>query len=93
MITYLMNDLLKAFGPIKIKAELKSKGISNRLVGEFLDGGSAHWFDVARELYSKKYTSAKAKDYKEWTKRARFIQSRGFTMEHIQTVMPSADFY
>jgi len=91
--SYIRSRTNRGFGPIKIKSELKSKGISNRLIGEFLDGGSAHWFDVARDLYTKKYVSVKAKDYKEWTKRARFIQSRGFTMEHIQAVMPSADFY
>jgi len=91
--SYIRSRTNRGFGPIKIKAELKSKGITNRLIGEFLDVGSAHWFDVARGLYSKKYSIAKAKDYKEWTKRARFIQSRGFNMEHIQAVMPSADFY
>ena len=91
--SYIRSRTNRGFGPIKIKSELKSKGITGRLIGEFLDGGSAHWFDVARELYDKKYTSERAKDYKEWTKRARFIQSRGFTMEHIQAVMPSADFY
>ena len=48
---------------------------------------------MAREQYEKKYGVKPLDSYKEWTKRARFMQGRGFTMEHIQAVMPSADFY
>jgi len=91
--SYVRSRANRGFGPIKIKAELKSKGISSRLIGDYLDGGSSQWFDVAREQYEKKYSSVNVKDYKEWTKRARFLQGRGFTMEHIQAVQPSSGFY
>ena len=83
----------KGFGPVKISAELKTKGIKSRLIAEYLHGESPEWIDVAREQYEKKYRSSRAENYKEWTKRARFMQSRGFNMEHIQAVLPSADFY
>ena len=91
--SYVRSRANKGFGPMKIKTELSSKGVSNRLISEYLDSGSAKWFDVAREQYDKKYSSSNVKDYKEWTKRARFLQSRGFSMEHIQAVQPSSGFY
>ena len=91
--SYVRSRTNRGFGPVKIKTELKSKGISNRLVDDYLDSNSPQWFDVAREQYEKKYSSVNVKDYKEWTKRARFLQGRGFTMEHIQAVQPSSGFY
>ena len=90
--SYVRSRRNKGFGPVKIRVELKTKGISGRLASEHLQAESPEWIDVAREQYKKKYRS-KAENYKEWTKRARFMQSRGFTMEHIQAVLPSADFY
>lgn len=91
--SYVRSRSNRGFGPIKIQAEMKSKGVSQRLINEYLESGSAFWFDVAREQYKKKYRSKEVTDYKEWTKRARFLQSRGFNMEHIQAVQPSSNFY
>lgn len=90
--SYVRSRASRGFGPIKIRAELSGKGVRNSLIGESVDSGSSSWFDVAREQYEKKYRTAAA-DYKEWTKRARFLQSRGFSMEHIQAVQPSSGFY
>lgn len=90
--SYVRSRRNKGFGPVKIRLELKAKGIMSQLIMEHLQAQSPEWIDVAREQYEKKYRH-RAQDYKEWTKRARFMQSRGFTMEHIQAVLPSADFY
>lgn len=82
----------KGFGPIKIRSELKNKGVANHLIAEYLDMNSAIWFDSARELHQKKYGNVPLEDYKGWAKRARFMQSRGFTMEHIQVTLPELEF-
>ncbi len=78
----------RGFGPVRIKAELKSKGVSNALIQDHLDEGTAVWFDNAESQYQKKYGDGPISDYREWTKRARFLQSRGFTMDHIQVAVP-----
>jgi len=90
--SYVRSRANKGFGPIKIRTELKTKGINNVLIGDYLDMNSPIWFDNAREQYHKKYGEELATDYKEWSKRARFMQSRGFNMEHIQVIMPSPEF-
>ena len=90
--SYIRSRANRGFGPIKIRAELKSKGIGGRLIGEFLDMNSPEWFDFARTQYQKKYANRLVTDYKEWSKRARFMQSRGFSMEHIQVVVPSLEW-
>ena len=90
--SYVRSRQNRGFGPIKIRSELQSKGVTSRLIGEFLDPNSPYWIDVAREAYQKKYLPKPLTDYKEWAKRARFMQSRGFTMEHIQVVMPNHEY-
>ena len=82
----------RGFGPVKIKSELKNKGISNNLIQDHLDEGAAIWFDNALSQYQKKYGDVPISDYNGWTKRARFMQSRGFTMEHIQVTVPRIEF-
>ncbi len=78
----------KGQGPIKISADLRSKGVASHHIDEYLDNGSAIWFDIAEQLYSKKYGSLEIRDHKTWSKCARFLQSRGFTMDHIQSTVP-----
>ncbi len=78
----------KGQGPIKIKAELRAKGVGIQVVDEYLDVGAAMWFDNALVQHDKKFGDEPVKDYSAWSKRARFLQSRGFTMDHIQSVVP-----
>lgn len=81
----------KGYGPIKIKAELKNKGVSAVLIQEHLNENSGVWVDSALKQYQKKYKDTPIENYKTWTKRARFLQGRGFTMEHIHCVVPHVD--
>jgi len=91
--SYVRSRANRGFGPIKIRAELKNKGINNQLIAEYLDMNSAIWLDNARDQYQKKYGDTVVSDYNTWTKRARFMQSRGFTMEHIQVSLPAVELY
>lgn len=86
--SYIRSRGNRGFGPIKIKAELKNKGVSNTLIQDYLDHGAAVWFDHAKSQYKKKYGDGPIGDYSIWTKRARFMQGRGFTMEQIQVTVP-----
>lgn len=90
--TYVRSRGNKGFGPVKIKAELKSKGVSNSLIQDHLKESSGQWFDNAERQYLKKYGDGAVTDYNTWTKRARFMQSRGFTMEHIHVTLPKVEF-
>ena len=89
--SYVRSRANRGFGPIKIRAELKNRGVSNQLISEYLDIGSVIWLDNARNQYHKKYGDTAVSDYNTWTKRARFMQSRGFTAEHIQVSLPAFD--
>lgn len=89
---YVRSRMNRGFGPIKIKAELRNKGVSNNLIQDYLVESAGVWFDNAKLQYQKKYAAAPIIDYNDWTKRARFMQSRGFSMEQIQVTVPRIEF-
>ena len=86
--SFIRSKQNRGFGPSKINGDLKNKGINSILIDEFLDQNSAIWMDIAISQYQKKYGDTPVIDYKTWAKRARFMQSRGFSMEHIQVTVP-----
>lgn len=89
--SYVRSRANRGMGPIKIRAELNAKGVASQLIAEFLSNSSAIWFDNAERQYQKKYGDTPVKDYNDWSKRARFLQSRGFTSEHIQVAVPRVE--
>jgi len=88
---FVRSKQTRGFGPSKIDAELKLKGIKNRTIDKYLKANSSIWFEVAQVQYQKKYGNQPIKDYNAWAKRARFMQSRGFGMGHIQATLPTID--
>lgn len=79
----------KGFGPIKIKFELKDKGIQSNIIEEHINENADFWFEIAHHQYVKKYGLKKVSNYEEWAKRARFMQSRGFNSAQIDRVIES----
>ena len=74
-------------GPVKISSELYSRGIINSVINESINVSEIDWFDLALKQLEKKYGYDKSCDYKEKSKRMRFLISRGFTSEIIQAVV------
>jgi len=64
-------------GPVKISMELKSRGIS-----EF-DLTLYNWFELAKDVKSKKFGDSRFLDYEEKARQKRFLQSRGFRFDEI----------
>ena len=76
-------------GPIKIRAELKSKGVAQVVVSEVLSRSSFDWSEVASSVIAKKYGEPGEMPLtpKERARRQRFLQSRGFPYEHIAAAL------
>lgn len=72
-------------GLIRIRFDLKQKGITSELLNRCLDDLDIDWFAEAEELYRRKYREPLVdKDFKERSKRMRFMSQRGFSMDEIQ---------
>ncbi len=70
------------FGTQRIAHELRRKGISEDLIAEALPQLKETEFDAAREVWQKKFGEL-PQNRAEKAKQARFLQSRGFSLEVI----------
>lgn len=68
-------------GPLKIRAELRQKGISDAMIDTYLDESDTQWRESAIAVRINKYGSELPVDMKEKARQARFLQSRGFSSE------------
>ncbi len=73
-------------GPVKIKAELRSKGLSDNEIALALEVGEFDWFQLIIDVSRKRYGEAPPSNVKERAKRSRFLQQRGFSFEHISSL-------
>ena len=71
------------FGPIKIRYELRQKGVSDDLVDNYLSGLEVDWESNMAAQRIKKFGDSLPVDYKEKMKQARFLQNRGFSPESV----------
>ncbi len=71
------------FGPVKIKYELRQKGISMERVDDYFLGMTVEWEQLMAAQRNKKFGQDIPVDYREKMKQARFLQNRGFSTESV----------
>jgi regulatory protein len=81
---YIESRQHRGFGPLRIRAELRERGISERLIGEQLAEDPDVWAELLRRAHDKKYGRDRASDAREQARRMRFLQYRGFSPELIR---------
>jgi len=80
----------RGYGPAKIQAELRERGIDGDLMERTLAELSQLWLDSAARQRHKRFGHRLPDEYLERTKQMRFLQQRGFTGEQIRAVFDSA---
>jgi len=73
-------------GPVKIKYELRQKGVSDEVSSLALESVDVDWFELVAAVADKKFGSSPPADAKERAKRSRFLQQRGFEFEQISAI-------
>ncbi len=74
------------FGSQRIAHELRQKGIAENLISDAMPQLKETELEAAREVWQKKF-GVVPQDAKEKAKQARFLQSRGFTMDAIFKIL------
>ncbi len=77
----------KGIGPIRLRHELNQHEIDSNLIETYLAQYEDKWVDRLIEIRNRKYGDEKPADYKEWSRQARFLQQRGFSLEHIRLAL------
>ena len=77
----------KGQGPIRIRAELKKRGVSAELVQLHVYDAGQDWHALACEVRGKKFGDAIPAEFKEKAKQMRFLEYRGFDIEQINAAV------
>jgi len=84
---FIHQRINRGSGPLKIRSELRQKGVSDAMIGSLLNEHDQQWQENALAVRLKKYGLEPPDDLKETMRQTRFLQSRGFTTEHIRYAM------
>lgn len=76
----------KGFGPLRIAAELRARGIPPEVIAELLEITDNAWFASVHKIWQKYFRGKIPADVNECAKQMRFLQYRGFTREHIDSL-------
>ncbi|MCC5794344.1 MAG: regulatory protein RecX [Chromatiales bacterium] len=74
-------------GPLRIAAELRSRGIDESLLSAMLDDPAAAWIERARRVRERRFGAASPRDQREKARQARFLAQRGFTGEQVYAAL------
>ena len=80
---YVHHRVNAGIGPLKIRYELRQKGIDESLADAILEPMAEHWDDMMRAQRVRKYGDKIPDDYARRMKQARFLQNRGFSPESV----------
>ena len=68
----------KGYGPLRIRSELREKGVEEALIDTHVDGNDAGWRSLLLQVARKKYGEQPPFDKNDLARRGRFLSSRGF---------------
>lgn len=70
-------------GPVRIRAELRERGVTDMLADEVLTSTSEFWLERARKARVKRFGDAAPTAREDWNRQARFLAQRGFPADLI----------
>lgn len=77
--TYLYSRSQRLFGPQRIKAELRERGVADEVVAKVFAEADIDWPANQLKLLRTKFGEDAPADFSEKAKRLRFLQYRGFS--------------
>ena len=88
---YIAERARKGFGPVRIRRELRQRGLPDDIILPLLARSACEWRDLMRAAHDKRFGGASPDDAKERARRARFLEYRGFPAELIADFLHGAE--
>jgi regulatory protein len=88
--SYVRMRLDRGYGPLRVTAELRQRGVAGEWVTELLAQFDVDWIERAATVRRKHFGAALPHDLAELARQSRFLQHRGFTQEQIHAVLAAA---
>lgn len=73
-------------GPVRIRAELRQRGVALELIAAQLDAGH-DWRQAAADVRQRRFGAEVPADFKEKARQMRFLEYRGFTTTQIRAAV------
>ena len=88
---YAAERARKGFGPLRIRAELRDKGLSDTAIDPQLDGMNDQWPGLLQETHNRRFGPTPPTDHADLGRRGRFLEGRGFPPELIHRLLRRHD--
>ena len=83
--TYFRNRLNRGYGPLRIRQDMRIKGLEEDLITEQMAGVN-DWQPLIEELWKKKF-NRKAENDREKARQFRYLAQRGFYQQDIYQII------
>lgn len=80
------SRIAQGYGPLRIRAELSSRGVDEALIRAALHDAEPDWLDIVRRLHDRRFVRP-ATTPKERASRYRYLAARGFTSTQVASVL------
>ena len=80
------NRASQGYGPMRLRAELKSHGLSDARIRSLLDAAEIDWGESAAAQLRRRYGAGGSADPAERARRAQFLLRRGFPAATVRDV-------
>lgn len=77
----------RGYGPVRIRAELRERGVDEELIDRHLDMRDPAWLRPLEQAWTKRFRARRGTDLAERARQQRFFQARGYTVEQIRAVI------
>lgn len=78
------NRMSQGYGPLRIRQELRQKGIADEQIHRLLSADGIDWNHQARQVWQRRFRGRQERDSRQKAKQMRFLNQRGFSGEQIR---------
>ncbi|WP_422133654.1 regulatory protein RecX [Endozoicomonas sp. ALD040] len=85
--SYVRSKTEKGYGPVRIRSDLRRKGLADQVISSFLFEDDDVWLEMARSSRCRKFGNNLPAGAGERSKQYRFLAQRGFTSLQISNCL------
>ncbi|WP_297526585.1 regulatory protein RecX [Thiohalobacter sp.] len=85
---YVHSRAGRGYGPVRIRAELRERGVSEADIEAALEAAEADWGQLAEAARRKRFGQALPEDFPTRARQMRFLQNRGFDADQLACMFP-----
>ena len=85
--SFVHGRIQRGKGPLRIRAELRERGIADSLIARYLNERASIWGERIRDVHDRRFAGVLPDTLSERARQTRFLQYRGFTAQQIKSLL------